>query len=359
MKTATAVINRRALRHNLQRIRELAPQCRLVAVVKANAYGHGLIEAARTFCHADCYGVARLSEALQLREAGITKPILLLEGFFSADELVLTAEHHLETAVHSEEQLAALEAADLPQPIRVWMKLDTGMHRLGVLPEHAEAFYQRLTQCRNVVQPVNVMSHFCRADEPQVGTTERQLACFDAFTQGKPGAQSIAASSGILLWPQSHRDQIRPGIVLYGVSPTEGENAADFGLQPAMTFTSHLIAVREHKAGQPVGYGSIWTSERDTKLGVVAIGYGDGYPRSAPAGTPVWINGREAPLAGRVSMDMITVDLGPDAQDKVGDPVIIWGDVLPVEKIAAHTGISAYELITRLTQRAKLEYIDA
>ncbi|MCG8707411.1 alanine racemase [Brenneria sp. 4F2] len=358
MKTATAVINRRALRHNLQRIRELAPQCRLVAVVKANAYGHGLIEAARTFCHADCYGVARLAEALQLREAGITKPILLLEGFFSAEELALAAQHHLETAVHSVEQLAALEEAALPQPIRVWMKLDTGMHRLGMLPERAEAFYQRLTQCRNVVQPVNVMSHFCRADEPQAGTTERQLACFDAFTQDKPGAQSIAASGGILLWPQAHRDQIRPGIVLYGVSPTACDTAADFGLQPAMTFTSHLIAVREHKAGQPVGYGGIWTSERDTRLGVVAIGYGDGYPRSAPAGTPLWINGREAPLAGRVSMDMVTVDLGPDAQDKVGDRVIIWGDVLPVEKIAACTGISAYELITRLTQRTKLEYID-
>ncbi|MFE8046590.1 alanine racemase [Brenneria goodwinii] len=358
MKTATAVINRRALRHNLQRIRELAPQCRLVAVVKANAYGHGLIESAHTFCHADCYGVARLTEALQLRAAGITKPILLLEGFFSADDLPLLAEHHLETAVHSIEQLAALEQADLPRPIRVWMKLDTGMHRLGVLPEHAEAFYQRLTQCHNVVQPVNVMSHFCRADEPQVDTTERQLACFDAFTQGKPGAQSIAASGGILLWPQAHRDQIRPGIVLYGVSPTDSEYAADFGLQPAMTFTSHLIAVREHKAGQPVGYGSIWTSERDTRLGVVAIGYGDGYPRSAPAGTPVWINGREVPLAGRVSMDMITVDLGPEARDQVGDRAILWGDVLPVEKIAAHTGISAYELITRLTQRTRLEYVD-
>ncbi|MBJ7223737.1 MULTISPECIES: alanine racemase [unclassified Brenneria] len=358
MKTATAVINRRALRHNLQRIRQLAPQSRLVAVVKANAYGHGIIESAHTFRDADCYGVARLSEALQLRAAGITKPILLLEGFFSAEDLSLVVEHQLETAVHSNEQLAALEQANLPQPVRVWMKLDTGMHRLGILPEHAEAFYQRLAQCRNVVQPVNVMSHFCRADEPQADTTERQLARFDAFTQGKPGAQSIAASGGILLWPQAHRDQVRPGIILYGVSPLDTEDAAHFGFQPAMTLTSHLIAVREHKAGEPVGYGSIWTSKRDTKLGVVAIGYGDGYPRSAPAGTPVWINGREVPLSGRVSMDMITVDLGPDAQDKAGDEVILWGKALPVEHIAAHTGISAYELITRLTQRTRLEYID-
>ncbi|MCL2896522.1 alanine racemase [Brenneria tiliae] len=358
MKTATAVINRRALRHNLQRIRQLAPQSRLVAVVKANAYGHDIIEAARAFCDADCYGVARLSEALQLRAAGIDKPILLLEGFFSADELPLVAEHQLETAVHSPEQLAALEQATLPQPVRVWMKLDTGMHRLGVLPEHAEAFYRRLAQCRNVVQPVNVMSHFCRADEPQADTTVRQLDCFDAFVADKPGARSIAASGGILLWPQSHRDQVRPGIILYGVSPLETADAAHFGFQPAMTLTSQLIAVREHKAGEPVGYGGIWTSKRDTRLGVVAIGYGDGYPRSAPAGTPVRVNGREVPLAGRVAMDMITVDLGPDAQDRVGDEVILWGEALPVEKIAAHTGISAYELITRLTQRTRLEYSD-
>ncbi|QPK15087.1 alanine racemase [Pectobacterium versatile] len=358
MKTATAVINRRALRHNLQRIRQLAPDSQVVAVVKANAYGHGMSEAAHTFSDADCYGVARLSEALALRAAGITKPIVLLEGFFSADDLPLLVEHQLETAVHSPEQLAALEQATLPQPIPVWMKLDSGMHRLGVLPEHADAFWQRLTECRNVVQPVNIMSHFCRADEPEAGTTERQLACFDAFTQGKPGAQSIAASGGILLWPQSYRDRVRPGIILYGVSPLDNEDAAHFGFQPAMTFTSHLIAVREHNSGEAVGYGGTWTSPRNTRLGVVAVGYGDGYPRCAPAGTPVLVNGREVPLSGRVSMDMITVDLGPDAQDKVGDEVILWGPTLPVERIAAHTGASAYELITRLTQRTALEYVD-
>ncbi|MEH0831974.1 alanine racemase [Pectobacterium cacticida] len=358
MKTATAVINRRALRHNLQRIRQLTPHSQVVAIVKANAYGHGMLECAHTLSDADGYGVARLSEALALRAAGITKPIVLLEGFFSADELPLLAEHQLETAVHSPEQLAALEQATLSQPIRVWMKLDTGMHRLGVLPEHAEAFWQRLTECRNVAQPVNVMSHFCRADEPDAGTTEHQLACFDAFTQGKPGAQSIAASGGILLWPQAHRDRVRPGLLLYGVSPLDNEDAAHFGLQPAMTFTSHLIAVREHRAGEAVGYGGIWTSPRNTRLGVVAVGYGDGYPRCAPVGTPVLINGREVPLSGRVSMDMITVDLGPEAQDKVGDDAILWGPELPVERIAAHTGVSAYELITRLTSRAQLTYID-
>ncbi|MGY0157289.1 alanine racemase [Edwardsiella tarda] len=359
MKAATALIDRRALRHNFQQIRTFAPHSRLIAVVKANAYGHGLLETANTLHQADCYGVARIGEALMLRSGGIVKPILLLEGFFSASDLPVLVANNIETAVHSEEQLQALEQAQLERPVKVWMKLDTGMHRLGVRPEQAEAFYQRLCACPNVAQPVNFMSHFSRADEPQCGRTEAQMACFDAFVQGKPGDQSIAASGGILLWPQSHRDMVRPGIILYGVSPqADLALAADhYGLQPAMTLQSSLIAVREHKAGEPVGYGGTWVAECDTRLGVVAIGYGDGYPRSAPSGTPVLINGREVPIVGRVSMDMISVDLGPQAQDRVGDKVIMWGPGLPVEKVAACTGISAYELITKLTSRVAMEYI--
>lgn len=351
MKAATAVIDRCALRHNLQCIRHVAPQSRVVAVVKANAYGHGLIEAARSLQDADYYGVARLSEALALREGGILKPILLLEGFFSADELPLLVAHGLETAVHSEEQLAALENAQLAAPLKVWMKIDTGMHRLGVSPDHAEAFYQRLTQCANVVQPVNMMSHFSRADEPESDYTLQQLACFQGIANNKPGLKSIAASGGTLLWPAAHLDLVRPGIILYGVSPLGMPDASHFHCRPAMTLSSSLIAVRQHRAGDPVGYGGTWVSPRDTRLGVVAIGYGDGYPRSAPTGTPVRVNGREVPIVGRVSMDMISVDLGPDAQDCVGDEVILWGEDLPVERIAEATGISAYELITGLAAR--------
>ncbi|MFB6435133.1 MAG: alanine racemase [Candidatus Malihini olakiniferum] len=358
MKTANAVISRRALRHNLQCVRQLAHNSRLVAIIKANAYGHGAVECANTFQDADCFGVARLSEAMALRKEGIKKPILLLEGFFSADDLPLLAQHQLETAVHSVEQLAALEQADFSHPLTVWMKLDTGMHRLGVRPDKAEAFYQRLTHCRNVAQPVNIMSHFCCAAKPELHTTLKQIACFDAFVEGKPGEQSISASSGILLWPQAHRNQVRPGIILYGVSPLSSEKTTHFGLKPAMTFTSHLISVREHKAGESEGYDCVWTSERDTLLGVVAIGYGDGYPRTAPVGTPVLINCREVPLVGQVSMDMLTVDLGPNSQEQTGDEVILWGEALPVERIAAYTSISAYELITRLTQRVTLEYLD-
>lgn len=359
MKTATAVISRCALRHNLQQVRRLAPHSRLIAVIKANAYGHGALATALALKDADGYGVARLSEALVLRQEGITKPILLLEGFLSKDELPLLAENHFETVVHNIEQLFALEQTVLPHPITVWMKLDTGMHRLGVRPEEAEAFYQRLSQCKNVRQPVNVVSHFARADEPTCGATERQLDIFTTFTEGKPGLRSIAASGGILLWPQSHYDWVRPGIILYGVSPLDDRSTGkDFGCQPVMTLTSSLIAVREHKAGEPVGYGGTWISERDTRLGVVAMGYGDGYPRAAPSGTPVLVNGREVPIVGRVAMDMICVDLGPQAQDKAGDAVVLWGEGLPVERIAEITKVSAYELITRLTSRVAMKYLD-
>ncbi len=357
MKAATAVIDRRVLRQNLQRIRNIAPQSRVVAVVKANAYGHGLLEAAHSLQDADYYGVARLGEALALRAGGVLKPILLLEGFFAAEDLPLLVRHGIETAVHSSEQLEALENAELAAPLKVWLKIDTGMHRLGVAPENAESFYQRLLQCANVIQPVNSMSHFSRADEPESDYTLKQMQSFQSVTQGKSGLKSIAASGGVLLWPASHLDLVRPGIILYGVSPLATAEASSFGLQPAMTLTSSLIAVREHRAGEPVGYGGIWTSTRDTRLGVVAIGYGDGYPRTAPSGTPVLVNGREVPIVGRVSMDMISVDLGPDAQDKVGDEAILWGAELPVERIAAFTGISAYELITTLTSRVARIYL--
>ncbi|MDF3006306.1 MAG: alr [Enterobacter kobei] len=359
MQAATVVINRRALRHNLQRLRELAPASRLVAVVKANAYGHGLLETARTLPDADAFGVARLEEALRLRAGGITQPILLLEGFFAADDLPTIAAEQLHTAVHNNEQLTALENAQLSEPVTVWMKLDTGMHRLGVRPEEANAFYQRLCACKNVHQPVNIVSHFARADEPECGATEQQLDIFNTFCEGKPGQRSIAASGGILLWPQAHFDWVRPGIILYGVSPLDHKPwGPDFGFLPVMSLTSNLIAVREHKAGEPVGYGGTWISERDTRLGVVAMGYGDGYPRGAPSGTPVLVNGREVPVVGRVAMDMICVDLGPDAQDKAGDGVILWGDGLPVERIAEFTKVSAYELITRLTSRVAMKYVD-
>jgi alanine racemase len=230
------------------------------------------------------------------------------------------------------------------------------MHRLGVRPEQFDELASRLKACPNVAKPLRYMSHFGCADELDSEITSQQIELFNSLTQGCHGERSLAASAGLLAWPHSHLDWVRPGIIMYGVSPFGDKTAQDLGYQPAMTLKSHLIAVREVKKGESVGYGGAWTSERDTKVGVIAVGYGDGYPRGAPNGTPVWVNGRKVPIAGRVSMDMLTVDLGPDAKDKVSDEAILWGKELPVEEVAHHIGTIAYELVTKLTPRVEMEY---
>jgi alanine racemase len=231
------------------------------------------------------------------------------------------------------------------------------MHRLGVRPEQYQNFVERLHQCANVAKPLRYMSHFGCADELDKTTTTEQTQLFLSLTEGCEGERSLAASAGVLAWTNSHLDWVRPGIISYGVSPFVDQTAQELGFQPVMTLTSHLIAVRDLKAGESVGYGGNWTSDRDTKMGVIAIGYGDGYPRTAPNGTPVFINGRKVPIAGRVSMDMLTVDLGPDATDQVGDEATLWGKALPSEEVASHIGTIAYELVTKLTSRVAMEYV--
>ncbi|CAH0532419.1 Alanine racemase [Vibrio stylophorae] len=364
MIAATAQIDLNALQANWQKLRQQASNSKLLAVVKANGYGGGLVPTAKALTDADAFGVARFEEALILRAGGIDVPILLLEGFYHPDALPQIADLKIETVVHSFEQLEALEQAQLSRPIPVWLKIDTGMHRLGIRAEQVDEVVARLHACDNVAKPVRYISHFACADELSNPLTEQQIACFEKLTEGHRGERSIAASAGILSWPQSHYDWVRPGIILYGVSPFAEKCGQDLGYQPVMRLSSSIIAVRDHKKGEPVGYGSTWRADRDTKLGVIAIGYGDGYPRLAPSGTPVWVcgkngqAGRMVSLAGRVSMDMITVDLGPDATEQVGDEVVLWGPELPVERIAEGVGTIGYELVTQLTQRVRMVYID-
>lgn len=357
---AVARISLEAIRHNLNVARQQAPNAKAVAVVKANAYGHGdLTVAAALEQDADMFAVARFEEAQRLRAGGIQLPILLLEGFFNIPQLEYAARHEFHVCVHSHDQLAALERTPLSAPITVWVKIDSGMHRVGFAPEEAEAVFARLAELPAVVQPVNAMTHFARADEPDNrAVTDAQIASFKAATQGRVKHTALCNSAGVLAFPDAHADFIRPGVMLYGITPFGDQQGTDFGLRPAMNFTTTLLAVREHKAGEPVGYAGSWVSPRDTRIGVIAVGYGDGYPRMAPAGTPVLINGRRVPLAGRVSMDMATVDLGPDATDKVGDEVLLWGDGLAAEEVARHVGTIAYELVTRMTARPRLEYVD-
>jgi len=357
MRSAKAEICLTALQHNVARIREIAPKSKIMAVVKANAYGHGLLAVASALKSVDAFAVARVEEALTLRSGGIVKPILLLEGFFSTDELPILVANNIHTSIHIEQQLAELEEAELETPINVWLKMDTGMHRLGIRPDQCKQAISRLKHNPNVVQPARLMTHFSCADEIDNPATQKQIDLFDDLVAGEIGEQSIANSAGVVAWPASHREWIRPGITLYGVSPMCNSKAEEHGLQPVMTLTTDLIAVHDLKQGESIGYGGIWTASKDTRIGVVAIGYGDGYPRMAPEGTPVLVNGRIVPVVGRVSMDMLSVDLGIDCRDEVGDKVILWGKGLPAEVVADHIGTIAYELVTKLTQRVSLKYL--
>ena len=373
MKPAIATINSAALRHNIQLIKSFAPNQKLLAMIKANAYGQGLLPAAHILAdQVDGFGVARLREALEIQETGYTGKILLVEGFFDREELLKTLSRRFDSVIHCYEQLELLEQVakeweeeqqkgfwkrktKIYFPINVWLKIDTGMHRLGVHPEQVDEFYQRLKKCP-LVESISFVSHFSRADELDCGYTEKQIATFEQATQAYPKhARSISASSGILYWKQAHYEWVRPGIIMHGISP-HYEPITHLGFQPVMTLSSSLIAVRTHKAGEPVGYGGTWVSQKETKLGVIAMGYGDGYPRNAPEGTPVLINGRKVPIVGRVSMDMLTVDLGANSQDKVGDEAIFWGKDLLIEEVAKHIGVISYELITKLTPRVIFEY---
>lgn len=373
MKPAIATINSAALRHNIQLIKSFAPNQKLLAMIKANAYGQGLLPAAHILAdQVDGFGVARLREALEIQETGYTGKILLVEGFFDREELLKTLSRRFDSVIHCYEQLELLEQVakeweeeqqkgfwkrktKIYFPINVWLKIDTGMHRLGVHPEQVDEFYQRLKKCP-LVESISFVSHFSRADELNCGYTEKQISTFEQATQAYPKhARSIAASSGILYWKQAHYEWVRPGIIMHGISP-HYDPIIHLGFQPVMTLSSSLIAVRTHKAGEPVGYGGTWVSPKNTKLGVIAMGYGDGYPRNAPEGTPVLINGRKVPIVGRVSMDMLTVDLGADSQDKVGDEAIFWGKDLLIEEVAKHIGVISYELITKLTPRVIFEY---
>ncbi|RKS85108.1 alanine racemase [Orbus hercynius] len=371
MSIATIEVSISALLHNVAAFKTLSPNSQIMAIVKANAYSHGKNMIATCLDDVvDYFGVARLEEGIELRKIGIKSPIVLLEGFFLHDEVTQLLKYNLQTVIHCQEQIDKLKYLDLPAgSLDVWFKLDSGMHRLGFRPEQAGQAFQSLCDCQVIKQSINVMSHFCCADDVRSSITTEQMTIFDQFIAtacdpSRIGKQSIAASGGILAWPVSHRDVIRPGIALYGVSPFSYDEpnratGAGLGLKPVMVFKSEIITVREHKEGESLGYGLIWQAQYSTRLAVVAMGYGDGYPRDILANTPVWINQRMVPIVGRVAMDMILVDLGPNATDKAGDEVILWGnDALPVEKIAAHSGMSAYELLTRLTERAKLRYVD-
>lgn len=331
-----------------------------MAVIKANAYGHGAVAVARALPESDAFGVACLAEAIELREAGIAKPIVLLGGVFDSAEWRDVEHYGLQAVIHAEEQLEsflAYKADQAEQQFVVWLKLDSGMHRLGFSPS-AFARARQLLIDSGKVKDLVLMSHFACADEYQSTMTGSQLALFKKAAAGLDHALSLANSAALITCPDSHFDWVRPGIMLYGANPLSEQVLTDTSLFPAMTLRSRVIDVRDIPAGDSVGYGEQWRAPRAVRIGTVAIGYGDGYPRHAANGTPMLIRGRRAALVGRVSMDYISVDLSDLPETQAGDEVVLWGEGLPVEEVAAMSGTIAYELLTGVRSRVSFRYVD-
>jgi len=357
---AVAVIRPAALRSNLTRVRELAPGCPVLAVIKANAYGHGLVQVARILADAEAFAVARLEEAIQLREAGIPQRLVVLGGCLTAAELQLASDLELDVVVHSDQHVQLLEATAVRSPLDCWLKVDTGMGRLGIEPAACAAVLRRLGSAA-AVRSLTLMTHLASADDHTDPETTEQLQAFSALLDGWAGDVSIANSAAILQWPDTlrsggalrypGRNWVRPGIMLFGASPLRGRRAAELGLRPAMSFETRLISVKPVQKGQRVGYGGHWVAPRNSLLGVAAAGYADGYPWHVGAGTPVGVRDCLAPVVGRVSMDMLTVDVTDVPGASAGDRVVLWGDGPTVEEVAGAARTIPWTLMTGINRR--------
>jgi alanine racemase len=350
-RATVATIHLGALRRNLARVRTRAGTARVMAVVKADGYGHGLERVARALADADAFGVASLGDGLRLRAAGIDKRIVILSGPDEAADLAEFRRLQLDAVIHHESQLAWLEADRDARPLRAWLKLDTGMHRLGFAPAHARDAHARMRALANVDADIVLMTHFAASEEFDKALTGNQIAAFGAATQDLAGARSLANSAAVLGWPNAHGEWVRAGGLLYGLSVIDGKSGVDLGFEPAMTLSTKLIAVNRIAKGECIGYAASYECPEDMDIGVAAIGYGDGYPRSAPSGTPVLVNGMRAAIVGRVSMDLITIDLRNVPNAKVGDRIVLWGKDLAVEQVAASAGTISYDLTCGMTRR--------
>jgi alanine racemase len=355
-RAATITINFEALRHNYRLAKRVSGNQKTLAIIKADAYGHGAIMVARALSNeVDGFGVACIEEAVELREAGINKPILLLEGFFTPDELNIISELDLWTAIHSEEQVDLLSRHTLSKRINVWLKMDCGMHRLGIKPERYNTVYQKLNTLPQV-NDIVLMSHFSSADELDIDETKKQVALFDRFTKNIPAQKSLANSAATLGQPCSHKDWQRPGLMLYGATPfTQSHPNAD-QLQSVMTLSSEVIAVHHLEQGDAVGYSKTFVCDKATKVGTVAMGYADGYPRHAKCGTPVLVNGQLTRTLGRVSMDMLAIDLTNIEGAETGAYVELWGENLPASEVATYCDTIPYTLFTGITRRVHKAY---
>jgi alanine racemase len=344
-----------AVRHNLAQVKRYAPGKKIMAVIKANGYGHGITRIATALEDADGFAVARVDEGVLLRNNGVKHPITVLQGFVCAEELQLFLRNNLEAVVHNPQQIAMIQQqSESKNQLTVWLKMDTGMNRLGFKNADFHAAYQALLACPGVKHPINMLTHFANADDLLDDKTRKQIELFNQEIKNFPGQSSIANSAGIIGWPNVSGNWVRPGLMLYGCSPFAGKSGGDFGLKPVMSLHSRLIAVKDVAAGETVGYSGIWQCQTPTRLGVISIGYGDGYHRHTQSGAPVLVNGQRIPLIGRVSMDMITVNLNSQLNALPGDPVLLWGDSIPIEEIARYADTIPYTLLCGITQRVQM-----
>lgn len=336
---------------------QLAPASQSIAVIKANAYGHGVVEVARSLQNvAPVFAVALMEEAVKLRASGVAQPILVLQGINQLEDVATAAENDFWLLLHQQQQLDWLLSADTPTPVRVWLKVDTGMHRLGFAPDQLDQVFAVLSSSSNVQPDPVLCTHLACADDQGDPMTDAQLSLIRSCSEKYKLGMSIANSAGILFWPGSHADWNRPGYMLYGACPAGAFDTFAHGLRPAMTMNSEIVAIRHLKRGDGVGYGQNWIAKRESTIGTIAIGYGDGYPRHAPNGTPVLVNGQRVSLAGRVSMDAISVDLTDLKTVQVGDPVELWGRNLCVNEVASFAGTIGYEILAGLTGRVPTLY---
>lgn len=353
-RTAIAILSTENLLHNLRVIKKKAPHSKIIAMVKANAYGHGLRSvSSRLQKHVDMLGVACIDEALALRKIGITIPIMLAEGVFEPNELIIASAEGFHVVFHEEAQVKWLEKLSFPVSLHAWIKINTGMGRLGFNLKVARSFYERLQAHQSVVKPVKIMSHFGCADDKEHPLNSRQLQEFKSFTADLKTQFSIANSAVIFNYPEAQYDFVRPGIALYGASPLHDKTAPELNLKPVMTVQSSIIAVHNMKAGDSVGYAARFVCPEDMPVGVVAFGYGDGYPFTSKEGTPILVNNTRCSVIGRISMDMLTVDLRSCRNVEVGDPVILWGEGLPVGELTAYTDQTVYSILTGVQNRVK------
>ena len=354
-----ATIHVAALRENLARVRQLAPRSQLMAVVKADGYGHGLERVAQALRAADAFGVASIADGLRIRAGGLDNRIVVLSGLDDAADIVEMRRLRLESVVHHVSQLELLAAAPPGDPLRVWLKVDTGMHRLGFPLERVAATHAALRMLASVDPRITLMTHFANSDVFDDPITRTQMARFAPLARELDGEHSLANSAAVLGFPESHAEWVRVGGLLYGISVVAGKPGPDFGFQPAMTLSARLVAIQDLARGERIGYGQTYACPEAMRVGVVAVGYGDGYPRHVRSGAAMLLGGRMAPVVGRVSMDLVTLDLRAHADARVGDEVVAWGRGLPVEHVAESAGTIGYELVCGMTRRVRFVEDDA